>query len=191
MAYLPYAQNPRCSSMQVNPRVTGPAGSFLPTLRRAMTEFAPDVAMLQPMTQVEQFDQSLANDHLFARLATFFGLLAVLLVATGLYGTLAYKVARRTTEIGVRMALGAPRIRVLWMVVRESLMLCVAGAVVGIPVAIAGVRLLKSMLYGLQPWDPMSFAFALAGIIAVAVIASLIPARRAASVDPMVALRLE
>ena len=191
MAYIPYEQNPRIASMQVEMRVTGATSSFLPGLRRAMTEFAPDIAMLQPMTQVEQFDQTLANDRLFARLATFFGLLAVLLVATGLYGTLAYKVARRTTEIGVRMALGAPRLSVLWMVVRESLLLCVAGAIVGLPAAIAGVRLLKSMLYGLQPGDPATFVLALAGIVLVAVFASMIPARRAASVDPMVALRLE
>ena len=191
MAYIPFVQTNRISTMQVELRVSGPPGAFLPVVRHAMTEFAPDLAMLQPTTQVEQFEQTLANDRLFARLATFFGVLAVLLVATGLYGTLAYKVARRTSEIGVRMALGARRLNVLWMVVRESLALCVAGALVGIPAAVAGVRLLRSMLYGIRPWDPLSFALALAGIAFVALAASFVPARRAASVDPMVALRSE
>lgn len=191
MAWIPYAQTNRMGAMQVELRVSGPPGAMLPAVRRAMTEFAPDVAMLQPVTQVEQFGQTLSQDRLFARLSTFFGLLAVLLVATGLYGTLAYKVARRTTEIGVRMALGAERWQVLWLVVRESLVLCAIGALVGLPAAVAGVRLLKSMLYGLQPGDPATFALALAGIALVALVASLIPARRAASVDPMVALRTE
>ena len=191
MAWFPYVQTDRIGAMQVELRVSGPPGAMLPSVRRAMTEFAPDVAMLEPTTQVEQFDKTLSQDRLFARLSTFFGLLAVLLVATGLYGTLAYKVARRTTEIGVRMALGAERWRVLWLVVSESLALCAAGALVGLPAAIAGVRLLKSMLYGLQPWDVATFVTALAGIILVAVAASLVPARRAASVDPMVALRAE
>jgi predicted permease len=191
MTYVPLGQTRRAGTMQIELRVAGPPGAFLPAVRRAMTDFAPDVAMLQPMTQVEQFEQTLAQDRLFARLATFFGLLAVLLAATGLYGTLAYKVARRTSEIGVRMALGAERLQVLWMVMRESLALCIVGAVVGLPVAIAGVRLLRSMLYGLQPWDPITFVASLAGIVLVALAASFIPARRAASVDPMVALRLE
>jgi predicted permease len=191
MAWFPFPQSPRIGAMQVELRIAGPPGALLPAVRRAMTEFAPDIAMLQPMTQAEQFDETLSQDRLFARLSTFFGLLAVLLVATGLYGTLAYKVARRTTEIGVRMALGAERWHVLWLVVRESLALCAAGAVVGLPAAIVGVRLLKSMLYGLQPWDPATFVLALLGIALVAVAASLIPARRAASVDPVVALRAE
>ena len=191
MAYIPYQQASREGAMQVELRVAGPPSALLPTVRRAMTEFAPDVAMLDTMTQDEQFDRTLSQDRLFARLASFFGALAVLLVATGLYGTLGYKVARRTSEIGVRMALGARRFQVLWMIMRESLVLCVIGAAVGIPAAIAGVRWLKSMLYGLGPWDPTSFIAALLGIVVVAVAASLIPARRAASVDPMIALRSE
>ena len=191
MAWFPYAQMSRIGAMQVELRASGPPGAMLPLVRRAMTEFAPDVAMLQPTTQVEQFDRTLSQDRLFSRLSTFFGGLAVLLVATGLYGTLSYKVARRTTEIGVRMALGAERWRVLWLVLGESLALCAVAALVGVPAAIAGVRFLKSMLYGLQPWDVATFIIALAGIVLVATAASLIPARRAASVDPMVALRTE
>jgi ABC-type antimicrobial peptide transport system permease subunit len=121
----------------------------------------------------------------------FFGLLAALLVATGLYGTLAYRVSRRTAEIGVRMALGAQRRQVLWMVLRESLVVSVAGVLVGLPLAIAGARVLRSTLFGLGPGDPLTFAAALLGMALVTLVASLIPARRAASVDPMQALRTE
>ena len=121
----------------------------------------------------------------------FFGLIAVLLVATGLYGTLAYRVSRRTSEIGVRMALGAQRPQVLWMVLRESLLISVAGVAVGVPLALAGAQLMRSMLFGVMPGDSISYFNALLGVTLVALIASAIPARRAASVDPIVALRYE
>jgi ABC-type antimicrobial peptide transport system permease subunit len=117
--------------------------------------------------------------------------MAALLVATGLYGTLAYRVSRRTSEIGVRMALGAERKAVLWMIMRESLVVSAIGIVVGLPLAFVASMLLKTMLFGLTPADPISFAAALAAIVVVATGASLIPARRASSVDPMVALRYE
>jgi ABC-type antimicrobial peptide transport system permease subunit len=128
---------------------------------------------------------------LVSRLSIFFAVLAVVLVATGLYGTLAYKVVKRTSEIGMRMALGAQQHQVLWMVIRESLVLCALGAILGLPLAIAGSRLLKAMLFGIQPGDPFTFVVALLGIAIVALAASLVPARRASSVDPLVALRCE
>jgi ABC-type antimicrobial peptide transport system permease subunit len=121
----------------------------------------------------------------------FFGLIAAFLVATGLYGTLAYRVSRRTSEIGVRMALGAQRLQVLWMVLRESLLISVAGVAVGVPLAIAGAQLMRSMLFGVMPEDSISYLAALLGVTLVALVASVIPARRAASVDPIVALRHE
>src|SRR4029450_13898718 len=104
--------------------------------------------------------------------------MAALLVATGLYGTLAYRVSRRTSEIGVRMALGAERKAFLWMIMRESLVLSAIGIVVGLPLAFVASKLLKTMLFGLTPADPISFAAALAAIVVVATGASLIPARR-------------
>jgi predicted permease len=192
MAYFPYVQvSPVSTTMQVELRTAGNPAALLPPARQAMEQFAPDLPLLQPITQQEQFDESLSGDRLFARLASFFGLLAVLLVATGLYGTLAYKVARRTSEIGIRMALGAQRHQVVWMVLRESLVLCVAGVLVGLPAAVAGTRLLRSMLFGLQPGDPFTFIAALLAIVAIALAASAVPARKASAVDPMVALRCE
>lgn len=116
---------------------------------------------------------------MFARLAAFFGLPAVVLVATGLYATLAYKIVRRTAEIGVRMAVGAQRQQVLWMIFRESLVACLLGTILGFPAAIAGARLLKAMLFGLSPNDPLTLIAALAGITAVTLAASFLPAHRA------------
>jgi ABC-type antimicrobial peptide transport system permease subunit len=177
--------------MQVELRNTGNPLALLPEVRRAMNQFAPGIPLLRPTTQQDMFEESLSSDRLFARLASFFGLLAVLLVATGLYGTLAFKVARRTAEIGIRMALGAQRSQVLWMVLREGLALCLAGVVVGLPAAIAGARLLRSMLFDLQPLDPLTFIAALAAVAAVALAAGVVPARKASSVAPIIALRCE
>ena len=126
-----------------------------------------------------------------ARLALFFGGLAALLVAVGLYGTLAYRVNRRRAEIGVRLALGAGRGQVLWMVLRESLILAAAGLAVGLPLAWFGAKLMASMLYKLKVHDPVSFACAACGVVVVAVVAAWLPARRAAGVDPMRVLRME
>src|SRR5262249_35734527 len=113
------------------------------------------------------------------------------LVGIGLYGTISYSVSRRTQEIGVRMTLGAQRQEVLGMVLRESLSVAAIGLAAGIPASIAIGRTLRSMLYGLSPNDPLTFARALAGISVVTLAAAFFPARRAASIDPMRALRME
>jgi predicted permease len=191
MAYFPYPQIPDIASMQVELRTAGNPATFLPQVQRVIKDFGPDLAALQPMTQQAQFEASFSQERLFARLALFFGVLAALLVATGLYGTLAYRVYRRTAEFGVRMALGARSQQVLWMILRESLMLSIAGIALGLPLAIVGARLLRSFLYGLAPEDPVSFALAVFATCAVVAAASAIPARRATRVDPLVALRYE
>ncbi len=191
MAYFPYTQVASIGGLHVEMRTSGDPASLLPQVRRVVQEFGPDLPLLRPMTQQAQFDESFAEERLFARLATFFGALAVVLVATGLYGTLAYRVNRRTSEIGVRMALGAERRQVVWMVMRESVMLSAIGIGIGLPLAIAGTRMLKTMLFGVTTGDPVSFAAALAAIAIVAVVASVLPARRAASVNPIIALRYE
>src|SRR5438552_3358243 len=157
MAYLPYTQMSGGGTMTVVLRAYSNPLGLLPEVRHVVVDFGPDVPLLQPTTQQAQMEESYSDERLFARLAMSFGLLATLLVATGLYGTLAYRVSRRTAEIGVRMALGARRGQVLWMVLRESLLVTLAGVVVGVPLALAGARLLKSTLFGLTPGDAVSF----------------------------------
>jgi predicted permease len=191
MAYFPFTQTPGISTMQFELRVHGRPTAVVSDVHRVVKEFGPDLSLLQPMEQQEQFDLTFTDERMFARLSIFFGLLAALLVATGLYGTMAYRVSRRTPEIGVRMALGAQRGQVLWMVLRESLLVCAAGILVGLPVALACSRLLKSMLFNLSPFDPLAFALALAGVCLVTLLATAIPARRASSVNPIIALRYE
>jgi predicted permease len=190
-AYFPFTQIRNISTMHVELRTGENPGALLAEVRRTVRDFGPDFALLQPVTQQEQFDKSLMTDRLSARLSVVFGLLAVVLVCTGLYGTMAYRVSRRTAEIGVRMALGAQPRQVLWLVMRESLLVCAAGVLIGFPLAIACSRFLRSMLFNLSPFDPFSFGLALAAVAMVTLLATAIPARRASSVDPMVALRYE
>ena len=128
---------------------------------------------------------------LFARLAGFFGLLAVALVAAGLYGTLAYRVSKRTAEIGIRMAMGARRGQVVWMILKDSLVLTAIGVAAGVPLAMVMGRALASSLYGVTPLDGASYLLAVMGVATVALAASALPARRAASVEPLTALRTE
>jgi predicted permease len=189
--YFPYAQLNSVSNMQVELRTRGNPEALIPSVSAVLHDLDPNLPMQKPMTQRAQFDESYSQARLFARLSIFFGVIAVLLVATGLYGTLAYRVDRRTSEIGVRMALGAQHGQVLWLILRESLLVSGAAILAGVPVAIAGARLMRSMLFGVQPGDMISFLLALFGVILVALAASIIPARRAMRVDPMVALRYE
>ena len=126
-----------------------------------------------------------------AQLSTFFGALAVFLACIGIYGLMSYAVSRRTNEIGVRLALGARRSSLLWMVMRESLTLVMIGLVAGLGAALAATRVVASQLYGLKPHDPTTVAVAMCLLLAVAALASFVPARRASQVDPMAALRYE
>jgi len=192
MAYFPTFQTlDRGDTMHVEVRVNGEPLNLLPTLRQVVHEIDPNAPLEKPMTQVAQFEQSYSQPKMFARLGGFFGGLAALLVATGLYGTLSYRTNRRTAEIGTRMALGAQRGQMLWMVMRESLLISCVGTAVGLPLAIVFVRFLGSMLYRLSPFDPLSFVLATCCIPLVTSGAAFLPAWRAANVDPMVALRYE
>jgi predicted permease len=192
MAYFPTFQTlDRGDTMHIEVRVNGEPLNLLPTIRQVVHGIDPNVPLEKPMTQVAQFEQSYSQPKMFARLGGFFGGLAALLVATGLYGTLSYRTNRRTAEIGTRMALGAQRGQVLWMVMRESLFISCIGTAVGLPIAIVCVRFLNSMLYELSAFDPLSFAVATGSVALVAGVAAFLPAWRAAKVDPMVALRYE
>jgi len=190
-AYYAQMQVSALGTMHIEVRTHGDALAILPVLRKVMAEAYPDIPLERPMTQKAQFDKSYEQQRMFAAMGGFFGVLAAFLVATGLYGTYSFRVSRRTTEIGVRMALGASRAQVLAMVMRESLWVLAAGFAVGIPLTFLAVRSLKAMLYNVSPLDPVSFAAAIATMIVVAGGAALVPARRAASIEPMQALRME
>jgi ABC-type antimicrobial peptide transport system permease subunit len=151
----------------------------------------PNLPLINPITQRAQFDTTISQQILFARLAGCFGILAILLVATGLYGTLAYRVSMRTAEIGVRMAVGAQRGQVVWMILRESLLLTSAGVVIGVPLAMLVGHALAASLYGVKPLDALSYVLAVVGVSVVALVASAVPAGRAASVNPLTALRTD
>jgi predicted permease len=138
-----------------------------------------------------QLDDALVQERLVASLSALFGLLALLLTCVGLYGLMSYTVNRRTGEIGIRMALGAERGRIVRMILRETLLLIACGLLIGLPMAVLASRLIASQLFGLKPGDPITFSAACLGMAAVALAASYWPARRAASVDPMRALRTE
>ncbi len=191
MAWYPYMQVPAVLPMSVELHATGDPLAILPTVRKAIAQIDPNLPLEDPQTQQALFDSSYFFNTLTAELTTFFGLLAALLVAIGLYGTLAYRVGRRTQEIGVRMALGASRENVQWMVLRESLGMVALGIVVGAPLSLVAGKAMQSQLYKLSWDDPLAMLGALFTVLIVAALASWLPARRAASIDPMQALRSE
>jgi len=191
MAWYMYAQIPVIGSMNVELRVHGDPLAILPSARKVVQQMDPNLPLIKPITQRAQFDTTISQQILFARLAGCFGILAVVLVATGLYGTLAYRVSMRTAEIGVRMAVGARRGQVVWMILRDSLLLTTIGVAIGVPAAMLVGHALAASLYGVKPLDEMSYAMAVLGVTVVALVASAVPAGRAASVNPLTALRTD
>ena len=189
-AYFPYAQRVQYfGNFEV--RYSGDPGQIIPAVRRAVAEVNPNVLVGTISTLTEEVDASTANQRLIARLSAFFGLLAAFLVCIGIYGLLSYAVTRRTSEIGVRMALGAKRSNVLWLILREILLLVAAGIALGIPIALAGNQLAVKLLYGVTPGDPTSLLAAIAMLVFIAFLAAYLPALKASRVEPTVALRCE
>ena len=142
-------------------------------------------------TQAAEIDRSINEETTLARLCTVFAVLALTIACVGLYGTVAYNVARRTSEIGIRMALGAQRGRLVWLVLREVLMLAGIGIAVSVPAALAASKLVESFLFGMKRNDPWALATAVATLLATALAAAYLPARKASRIDPMAALRHE
>ena len=172
-------------------RYSGTLPPILDEVRRQVQAVDPNLALFRVKTLEVQTRDSFVKERLIATLSTFFGLLAVLLACVGLYGTMAYGVARRTGEIGVRVALGASQGDVLWLVLREILLLILFGLAVGLPCALGASRLLASQLYGVKATDTLTLAAGSLLLAGVALLAGYMPARRASRVDPMVALRYE
>jgi predicted permease len=160
-------------------------------IRNVVKQAAPNLPTLAMETIDQRLADSLVTDRMIADLSGAFGVLAVILVCIGLYGVMAYATSGRTNEIGIRIALGAQRSGILWLILRESLLLVLIGAAIGVPLVLVAGKWITSLLFGLHPADPVALAFASALMFVMGVLASYIPARRATRVDPMVALRQE
>lgn len=190
--YAPYSQLAfNLWELHYELRTAGAPLALVPIVRRVVQDLDPNVPISEVKTQSEQIAEMLVDERLFARILGFFGGLAVLLACIGLYGLMAYAVARRTGEIGIRMALGAERGNILGMILRETVAMVAVGVALGIPAALAATRLVSSYLYGLNATDPWTISGSALLMALVALLAVFLPARRAAKVDPIVALRYE
>jgi putative ABC transport system permease protein len=193
MAFYPIQQSSvRQFASAMDIRVVGDAAAVGETVRRAIAAMEPRLlADARPVTIAEQLDRGLTRDRLVAYLAGAFGLLALLLASVGLYGVLSYAVATRTSEIGVRMAIGATPGDVLRLVVGDGLRVTALGIVIGTAAAAALTRFIQTLLFGVTPTDTTTYVTVIALLAIVALLASALPARRASRVDPMTALRAE
>jgi predicted permease len=189
--YIPYTQMDFVNGMTVYLRAHGDPANTFNTIRKVVHEVDPAVPMHSLRTLDDQIEISLFIQRLLATLSGVFGGIATLLAALGLYGVMAFMVARRTREIGIRMALGADTNAVIWMVMREVLLLAAVGVVAGVASAWAATRFIQAQLFGIQATDLATMAAAVVGIAAVAAVSGYLPARRATTIDPIRALRWE
>jgi predicted permease len=194
--FLPLLQTPHGESVQgwvsaIELHVVGSPQNIEPAAREAIATIDPNLTVLRVVSFGEQVARNFNQERLIARLAELFGVLALILACVGLYGVTAYAVARRTHEIGIRMALGAERTKILTLVLRSALVQLAWGMAIGIPVALAGGRVLANQLYAVKNYDPMTIGLAAVVLITCAFLAAAVPARRASGVDPLVALRYE
>jgi len=189
--FMPYVQQPEVGGMTYAIRTQLSTAELVPALRRVVRQADSDLPIIDIRTQREQIDANMQIERTFAALTAGFGVLALALACVGIYGIMAYSVANRKNEIGIRLALGAQPGQVRGMILRESTWLAAAGIAAGVGAALGLTRLVRTMLYGIQPYDPLTLVGGVLVLLAVALAASWIPARRAAGVQPMEALRHE
>jgi ABC-type antimicrobial peptide transport system permease subunit len=171
--------------------VRGDTRNLEPQLRKALSDIDPNLTIITMKSMNEQVTSNFDQQRMVAQLAGTFGLIAMLLAAIGLYGLTAYTVTCRTSEIGVRMALGADRLNIARLVLRGAFLLVAIGLLIGIPLAIGAGRLMAAQLFEIRSWDPRVFGFSILALGACSAAASVLPARRAASTDPLKALRTD
>jgi predicted permease len=189
--YVPAGQKESGWPPTILVRTQIPPTALLTTIYRDLRNIGPSIAVTEMHTLRQQIDDSIFEQRMLAALGGFFGILALVLAAVGLYGVVAYGTARRTGEIGIRIALGAPRAQVVWMILRDSLVLVALGLALGLPAALAAARAVESVLFGIQPADPVTFAATAAILAAIGLAAAFLPARRAATLEPSQVLRHE
>jgi predicted permease len=191
LAYFPEAQQPLPVGPTFALKVAGQPAQMAEAITRVVHELEPTLPVTRVRTYREQIDQQLSMEHSLSLLSSAFGVVALMLAAIGLYGVVAFAVAQRTAEMGVRLALGASRNAVLRMMMLDSAKIIVPGACVGLAAALAATRFVESILYGLKPTDPATIVASMALLLTVAAIAAYLPARRAAGINPVEALRCE
>lgn len=191
--YVPYTQNPYTwpARMTFAMRTAGNPASAIAGIRRAIAEIDPMLPVNGLVTQEAQIANSLSQERLFASLVSLFSVVTLVLVSIGLYGSVSYAVSRRTRELGVRMALGAGRLSVLRMVLGQVLLTILGGLALGLPATWMLSRIIESQLYGIKAHDPLTLFLACSGVACVALLATVVPARRAIRIDPVRALRYE
>jgi ABC-type antimicrobial peptide transport system permease subunit len=191
VVYFPYLQGGTSGAMIFQVRTASAPLSYAPTVRQMVRQMDSRIALSDIQTEADHIDEAINSEITLARVCTVFAALALTIACIGLYGTVAFNVAKRSAEIGIRMALGAQAGRILRMVLREIVVLAFFGLVVGLPVVLGMSRYVKSLMYGVEPNDPLSIAAAVLILIALGLLAALLPARRAARIDPMISLRHE
>jgi predicted permease len=192
VVYIPYAQVPLpLQQMTYALRTDGDPHRYIESVRATVRDADPLLPVANVKTMAADIDQTINQEIVFARLCSVFAILALLIACVGIYGTMAYAVARRTSEIGLRIALGASRGAVIWTVLREVCVLATTGLAIGLPIALGASRLIESFLFQMQPNDPGAVAAAATILVSAALVAAYGPARRASRIGPMVALRHE